>query len=399
MTHDWQALLTPDIKNFINDHHNDDVRALALKKCPNPDWPYPLILDQIKARQKAKSKIPSWLTHQNIILPNSDTLEQASSEPCAKYKASLFSGKSFTDLTGGAGIDSWAMLYNFETATIIDQDINAATKIGHNLSHLTDKQTKTQNMSAEDFIQNMTQYDLALIDPQRRTQQRKGLYKLDDCSPNIIALLPHIKAKQILLKTSPMLDINKGIKALGCVSHIHVVEWQNECKELLFILEPNTTTKNIPITAVQLNDNGAPIQSLTFTTDTESAHATNLSSPLNYLYEPSPAFMKAGGYKSISSHYKTPKLHPHTHLYTSQTPIKNFPGRSFKIINQYPAQAKSLPIKKANLTIRNFPQDTATLKKKLKLKDGGDDYIFACTIAHKDTDKDQHTLIHCRKIL
>ena len=126
MTDNWQALLTPEIQNFLHEHHNNDVRALALKKPPNPEWPYPLILDQIKARQKAKTKIPTWHETNGIIFPPSDTIEQASSEPCAKYKASLFKGKSFVDLTGGAGIDSWAMLENFDQATIIDTDQNVS---------------------------------------------------------------------------------------------------------------------------------------------------------------------------------------------------------------------------------------------------------------------------------
>ncbi|NCT40127.1 MAG: SAM-dependent methyltransferase [Alphaproteobacteria bacterium] len=398
MTDDWQALLTPDIKDFITTHQNDDIRALALKKPPYPNWPYPLILDQIKARQKAKSKIPAWYANDTIIFPPSDTLEQASSQATAKYKASLFHGQSFIDLTGGAAIDSWAMLDNFDHATIIDTDKNASTRIDHNLQILNDKTVTVINTSAEDFIETMESFDLALIDPQRRNQSRKGLYKLEDCSPNIIALMPHIKAKRILLKTSPMLDINLAIEQLGCVNAVHVIEWQGECKELLFTLTPSTPIQSVPITAVSLNDNGAPIHTIEFTRENEQNTAINYTQPLKYLYEPSPAFMKAGAYKSLAKHYNISKIHPHTHLYTSNTPIEHFPGRAFKIIETYPAQAKAIPFNKGNLTIRNFPQDTATLKKKLKLKDGGNDYLFACTTTEETNNKNLHILVHCKKI-
>lgn len=397
MTNDWQALLHPHIKTFIAAHQNNDVRDLALKKCPNPDWPYPLILDQIKARQKAAIKIPLWTKHQDIIFPPSNTLEQASSAATARYKATLVKGKTFADLTGGAGVDSHALIEHYKSGSIIDADENTAALIKHNMALLTQKPVTVECDTAENFIKTMQPVDLTLIDPQRRNQSRKGLYKLEDCSPNIFELLPNIKADRILLKTSPMLDINQGIEQLGCVEHTYVLEWQGECKEVLFILKPGTKTKNIPITAVKLDNEGNALQSFTYTCEEEQNLTTQISKPLKYLYEPSPAFMKAGGYKSLSNTYDLAKLHPHTHLYTSENPIKNFPGRGFEIIGTYTPQAKALPIKKANLTIRNFPQDTATLKKKLKLKDGGNDYLFACTITDEKSDKNQHALIHCHK--
>jgi len=396
---DWQALLTPEIQTFILENQGQDVHALALKKPPHPDWPYALILDQIKSRQKAKTKIPTWLEHQNIILPPSDTLEQGSSQACAKYKASLFKGKTFVDLTGGASIDSWAMLENFDHASILDCDEAASTRIAHNLKMLSDKNVTVKNENAEDFIQNMQSVDLAIIDPQRRNQSRKGLYKLEECSPDITSILPYIKAKQILLKTSPMLDIDQAIKQLTCVQAVHVVEWQGECKEILLTLSlESPKNQNPPITAVKIDNHGAPINMFSYTREEEKEAHAEINEPQKYLYEPSPAFIKAGGYKSIASRYKAPKIHLQTHLYTSNIPIQDFPGRSFEIIDTYPAKSKKLPIQKANLKTRNFPQDTATLKKKLNLKDGGEDYLFACTMTNSKTTKNLHAIIHCKKI-
>lgn len=293
------------------------------------------------------------------------------------------------------------MLNTFETATIIDIDQNASDRIDHNIQILSNKPAIIKTTSAEDFIQSMDQCDLALIDPQRRNtdqnRSRKGLYKLEDCTPNVLKILPQIKAKNILLKTSPMLDIDLAIKQLGCVSNVHIVEWNGECKELLFTLTPNTTPLNTPITAVKIDNNGIPLNTLTFTREEENDANIKISAPLKYLYEPSPAFMKSGAYKSIAAQLNISKLHPHTHLYTSQNLIKSFPGRSFEIITTYPAQSKALPFKKANLTLRNFPQDITTLKKKLKIKDGGDDYLFACTISDTKTNNDQRILLHCKK--
>ncbi len=392
---DWQKLSNPDIQNFIHEHENADIRDLALKTSPNPAWPYPLILDQIKARQKAKIKIPEWLNHEEIIFPPADTLEQASSSATARYKANLFKGKTFADLTGGAGIDSWAMLKNFGHATIIDNNKNASSRIEYNMGVLGFKNKAiVHTADAEDFITSMDKTDLILIDPQRRDSSKKGLYALEDCSPNVLNLLSTLKEKSstIVLKTSPMLDINQGIEKLGCVSHVHIIEWQGDCKEVLYIMTPSNQPDEIPITAVKLNGNDQATHSMTFTRQAEANAPIPLSEPLKYLYEPGPAFLKAGGFKSICAQYGVKKLHPHTHLYTSKTPIQDFPGRSFEILNIYPVQAKALPFDKINLSVRGFPMDVNTLKKKLKLKDGGDETLFACTL-----NNDKHALIHTKK--
>ncbi len=395
--HTWQALLHPEIKDFIRVHHNHDVHKLALQKPPRPEWPYAIILDQIKARQKAAVKIPIWLEQSDVIFSSSDTMEQASSYATAHYKAQLFHGKRFVDLTGGSGIDSWAMLKNFAGATIIDTQKETASLLAHNLNLLHQKKIDVQNGSAEEFVASMEPVDLVMVDPQRRNDSRKGICRLEDCTPNIFELLPDIKAKHILLKASPMLDITKAIGQLGCVAHIHVLEWQNECKEVLFILAHDKAYSEIPITAVKLDDQGTILQSFTYTAEQEKNAAMRLSEPLTYLYEPGPAFIKAGGFKSIGAAYNAAKLAPSTHLYTSEERIEDFPGRMFEILGIYSPKAKSIPVSKANLKVRNFPESQVTLKKKLKIEDGGNDYLFACKLYDEKTGKDTHKVIHCKK--
>ncbi|MGH1397995.1 MAG: THUMP-like domain-containing protein [Alphaproteobacteria bacterium] len=382
---DYKHLLTPDIQTFITAQADSDVRTLALKKPPNPDWPYPIILDQIKTRQKAKIKAPQLLETPNWVFPAHNVFEQASSTATALFKASLIKANSFTDLTGGAGIDSWAFAQTTKNGTVIDADETNAALLAHNLP------IPAHHTTAEEFAPTMQPVDLTLIDPQRRTKKQKGLYRFEDCSPNILELLPHIKSKTIMIKASPMMDIEQGLAALPNTSDIYVIEHAGECKELLFILKKEPTTPTIH--AVNIDKNGHPTHKLSFTSEEEKSATCQISAPQQYLYEPGPAFLKSGAYKTIAARYNLAKLHQHTHLYTSDTPLKNFPGRIFEIINTYPVQAKVLPFTRANLTTRNFPQSVETLRKKLKLKDGSNDYLFACTL---NTGK--HALLHCNKI-
>ncbi len=395
---EWKQLLSADIQQFINAHENDDIRVLALKKPPSHDWPYALIIDQIKTRQKAKAKIPAWVNaHSDIIFPANNILEQASSSATAHYKSALINFNTFVDLTGGAGIDSAAFLNHATSGIIIEQHKETASLLAHNIPLLCKTPAQILHKSAEDFIKTMEKTDLIYIDPQRRNSNKRGIYKLEECTPNIINLLPTLskKAKYILLKTSPMLDIAATIKTLQIVSQAHVIEWQGECKEVLYLLNTNQTIphNDIPITAVSLDSNGRALKALTFTREHETKITNHYSAPLQYLFEPSPAFQKSGGFNAIAQTYGLQKLAKHTHLYTSNQPCTAFPGRQFKIISTLPVNRKSLPINKAHLTIRNFPSSVEELRKKLKLKDGGNDYIFACTL--HDNSK---VLLHTNKI-
>ncbi len=395
---DWRRLLEPDIRDFIRAHEKDDVRNLALKKPPDENWPWVLTLDQIKARQKARIKLPRWPDHHDdIIFPPPDILEQASSAPTARYKAHLVAGKTFADLTGGAGVDSCALTETYQSGICVEQDKNAADLIAHNLSLLCRYSVPVHHSKAEDFVQTMAPVDLATLDPQRRNENKKGFYRLEDCSPDITALLPALskKAKRIMLKTSPMLDIWEAVKTLGIVEAVHVVEWQGECKEVVYILNPTqkTNSKDIPITSARVNDNGEVIYDFTFTKECEENTEPEYTLPQKFLFEPSPAFQKAGGFNTLAHEYDVKKLHKHTHLYTAEDPCPNFPGRQFEIMDVLPVDKKALPISKANLTLRNFPGSTQDLRKKLKLTDGGDDYLFACTLCDENK-----ALLHGRKI-
>jgi 16S rRNA G966 N2-methylase RsmD len=389
---DWKQLLSSEMRDFIISKGEEDVAALGLKRPPEAAWPYTLILDQIKARQKAKAKMPEWHAAKDIVFPPASLIEQASSEATARYKASLFKGTLFADLTAGAGMDFAALLKNFEHGIAVEKNKTSSEILSHNLNALGFKNFEVLNKDAENEIENIPSCDLVYIDPQRRSENTKGLFRFEDCSPNILKILPQAlkKAGNIAIKASPMLDIDQGIRALSHVTQVHVIEWRGECREVIYILKPDADEAYI--TPVIIDDNGNTQAKISFTRAEESNAISEFNDPLKYIYEPSPAFQKAGCYKFLGTHYGLKKLHPHTHLFTSDAPCPNFPGRVFEVVGLYPASGKDLPFDKANLTVRNFPASADELRNKLKLKDGGNEYLFACT--RRDEGK---ILIHARK--
>jgi hypothetical protein len=386
MSMTWKSLLGTDIQKFILEHENADVAALGLKTAPEAAWDYPAVLDQIKARQKARRKVAGWLAAEGVVFPPSNVMEQASSQACGLYKASLVAGDSFVDLTGGVGVDSWAFLQAFKRGVAVERDGDAAAMIAHNIGVLSDKPFGVAHGTAEDYAQHMDAVDLAYIDPQRRDGAggAKGKFKLDECSPDVLGMLPVLlkKAGAVMIKTSPMLDIWAGIEMLGAVAAVHVVEWRGECKEVLYILRADRACGDgdVPVIAVSIDDEGAVLKRFEFTRAQEIAARPEYGLPRKYLYEPSPAFQKAGGFKAMALGFGAVKLQVDTHLYTADELISGFPGRVFEVVGQYPVQAKKIPLKKAHLAVRNFPQKSDVLRKKLKLADGGDDYLFACTL-------------------
>ena len=341
--------------------------ALALSK-----------LSQINGLQKAKKKLPEFHQNSNIIYPATISIEQCSSEQTAVFKSNLIKGKSMIDLTGGFGIDSYYFSKQFNTLTYIEPNVELFEIVKQNFNTLKATNIICENTTTEDFLKtNNQQFDVAYIDPSRRNEIQK-VFMLADCIPNIVDLKKGILkfTNQILIKTSPILDIKQSIKELGNVSKIWVISLNNECKEVLYLVD-QTKTKSPTLHAINI---GQSTQQFSFDYETEEICATKFSEPLNYLYEPNASILKAGAFKSIAKKYNLKKLATNTHLYTSEKLLTDFPGRSFKINNIIPYQVKAfkkLGIKKANITCRNFTNKVEQVKKKLNLTDGGNDYIFA----------------------
>ena len=386
---EWQDLLKPDVQKFIQEHESDDIKTLGLKKAPDVTWPYALILDQIKVRQKAKIKSPDLYETNGFIFPLNDTYEQASSSACAAYKAQLVSGKSFIDLTAGCGIDSYYISKRFVSSVLVERDEYSINLLRHNMDALKDKgnlngDIKIYHGDSNDFIENMAKVDVVFIDPQRRENGRKALYDLSLCSPNIIKLLPILKrkAKNILIKTSPFLDIEKAVHQLQMVKQVHVVQWRGECKEVLYLLDCKSENHQLDpeINAVEIDDDGSVKQKFSYYLSEEKKQKASCVLPQKYIFEPGPAFQKAGGFKTMAVQYRVNKIHPNSQLYTAENPHMEFPGKCYEIVGVYPVKEKNLPVKKADLVVRNFPASVKDLKKKLKIEDGGSHRIFATTV-------------------
>ena len=376
----FEKLLSHNIQQYIIENTGRPVTQLALQKNPFPDVEWTEILNQIAARDKAKDKLPTWFAAKNIIYPSKISVEQTSSEAAAKYKASLVSGESLIDLTGGFGIDDYffSKKINEVTHCELNPELSAIAK--HNFKMLSaDNITCAPGDSLDSLKIFNKQWDWLYADPARRSDTKGKVFMLKDCLPNVPGLLDtYFKyTKNILIKTAPLLDITAGLTELYFVKAIHIVAVNNEVKELLWVLEKGYTATP-KIVAANLIKNGQDI----FETSYDNAAKALYSLPKKYLYEPNSAIMKSGAFDAVSTHFSVDKLHKHSQLYTSDTLI-NFPGRRFVINQIVPYQKAEMKQyvegKKMNVTVRNFPLQVADIQKKWKIKDGGDTYSFFTT--------------------
>ena len=388
----------PAILSYIRDHTGTDVKALALKAMPEESWPRALILDQINARQKAVLKMPDWLAYRNIVLPAPDVVEQASSSATARYKAGLVSGGArFADLTAGAGVDSANFAPHFQRGICIEADGVTSRRLHNNLAcFYGTKAPDVWHCRAEDAIASLPYCDLIYIDPQRRSQTGR-VTGLEDADPDVTRLLPRIfeKARRVLLKASPMLAIDAACHQLSHVAAVHIVEYAGAVRELLLdchsgaaLAEPRA------IHAVVINDNGDILNRFSGT-DGDDASAPDYSAPCAYLFEPSPAIMKSGLFATLAANYNLAKLAPATHLFTADHDDADFPGHRYKVENVLPVDRKALKragITHANIKCRNFPEAPDRLQNRLRLHNGGDNYLFACQLADG-----RNRLIYARK--
>ncbi|GAA4302172.1 THUMP-like domain-containing protein [Aestuariibaculum suncheonense] len=374
-------ILNTGVQEFINQNLNSDITSLILKGSPFHSINTKDLIEQIEAKIRCEKKLPTWFNTENIYYSNKLNIEQTSSEVTAEYKSGLISGESIVDLTGGFGVDSYYFSKRFKTVDHCEINQSLSEIVRHNYQQLGVKTIRTHAIDGMNFLKNTTKtYDWIYIDPSRRNDSKGKVFFLNDCLPNVPEHLKLLfkRSKNILIKTSPLLDFSIGIDELKHVKTIHVVALNGEVKELLWILEQDFSG-TITIETINLKKEGKEI--FNFSLEKEKTLDSNYSQPLTYLYEPNSAILKAGGFHSISNKINVYKLHKHSHLYTSEA-IVNFPGRLFKIdafVNYNKKELKKLGITKANITTRNFPETVEQLRKKFKIKDGGNCYLFFTT--------------------
>ena len=382
---------------FIKQHINDDIRTLALRKSP-PEVDLTMALQQIAARQTLIRKLPEWVQMPHTLFPAHLELEQASSELTAKYKASLVSGSSMTDLTGGMGVDCYYLAKQFKEAHYVEQQLSLCQLAQHNFDLMAPHISVHIN-SAEAYLKQMQDSDLRYIAPARRDNIGRKTVTIADCTPDLTALLTSMleKAPRILVKLSPMLDIALALRQLNYVAAIHIIATDNECKELLFDIRRNFQGEP-ELICTNLRRNGTHQITPPQTRIDEQHAQISLTSALGlYLFEPNAAILKAGFFKSTAQRYNLQKLHISSHLYTGNVEIPAFEGRRFRILQTIPFSKKEIKthlakLQCANIATRNFPISAPELRKQLKLKEGGNEYIFATTLANN-----ARVLILCHK--
>ncbi len=383
---------------FIEQNSRADVRTLALQAKKYPQVDMAMAVVQIAGRQIAKVKLPSWHRTEGLLYPKHLSMEQCSSEVTALYKASLVEGDSFADLTGGFGIDSSFLSQKFKKADYVERQAELCELASHNFP-LLGLDIDVHHADGVEYLKRMDPVDCLFLDPARRDGHGGKTVAISDCEPDVSALEDLLveKAKTVMVKLSPMLDLSLALKTLKYVREVHIVSVNNECKELLLILQKQSISPDISIHCEHIvNDLH---QHFVFTQEQERTSDCPLASVVEaYLYEPNASILKAGAYRSLTQAYPCCKLHVSSHLYTSTQFIEDFPGRRFQVEAVSGFGKKELKtflqgMEKANLTIRNFPSSVAELRKRLKLKEGGEDYLFATTLADESK-----VLIRCKKV-
>jgi hypothetical protein len=382
-------LLDPEIQEFIRTHVSSDIHELSLRQPPQKfGIPFRDIAVQIAGLQKARRKLPQYFSTQGILYPPPASLEQCSSETTAMFKArqaAVFSSPSnarCVDLSGGFGVDTFFLSHHYEEVHYVEPDRELLQLARHNHRRLGALNIVYHDKDALTYLnETALAFDLAYVDPSRRTESRQRKIELTAYSPDVRTLIPFLgKAyNRMMLKASPMLDIDRGLQVIPHVARVDVVAVGGEVKELLFFSEADYSADPL-LEAIDLSADRAPF---IFYRKQESDAVVQHSAPQRYVYEPAPEILKAGAFRLIASRYGLAKLHVNTHLYTSGTRLEDFPGRAYEIIataRRYtPELAAMFDEGMANVVVRNYPLTADQLRSRAGLKEGGERYLLAFT--------------------
>ena len=394
---------------FIREYRERDIRQLALQANRFPDVDMPYALDQIQGWQIARRKLPKWAACDGVIFPPHLSMEQCSSEPTAQYKLNLAMewaervghASSMTDLTGGFGVDFSFTSCAFAAATYVERKESLCRIVEHNLPLLGLNNVTVVCADATEYLSTVEPQTMIFLDPARRDEHGAKTVMLADCTPDVVQLLPKLleKSRFTMLKLSPMLDWHKAVDDLqGTVREVHIVSVGGECKELLLVLS-TVVESELKVYCADLST-ASDTSSLFVYTPGSSAPVANSTFNIQhstFLHEPNASIMKAGCFDELAAAYGVSPVSRNSHLFLSDEPVEDFPGRSFVVervttMNKGELRKALVGIEKANIATRNFPLTVAELRKRLKIKDGGDVYIFATTTA-----EGEHLLLISRK--
>ena len=363
-----KQLINQPVQDYIHDNLNADVHKIAMAKSPFAGITGKELANQIASKKKSLRKLPTWFNTKLIYYPALLSVEQCSSELTAAYKAGLAKGNTLIDLTGGYGVDSYYFSKQVQTVTHCEINEELSAIASYNGILLKEENVTFICGDGIEFLKNTVQeFDSVYIDPARRSSSGK-VFMLKDCTPNVVENLDLLllKAKRILVKTAPLLDLSAGLKELRHVAEIHIVSVKNECKELIWVIERDF---DAPTTVICTTLNTAQKQFSFLMGEEANTAITGTIIPGQYLYEPDVALLKSGAFNLIAERYKLQKFHHQTQLYTSPVIHDEFPGRIFKI-DQVMSAAKIKKEKNlvGNVIVRNYPDKAASLVDKYHIK-------------------------------
>lgn len=394
--------LTETLIAFIEDNSQTDTSRLLLNASRYPGIDIPFVVEQINARRQIKDKLPGWYANKALVFPSKIAAEQCSSEQTAYYKQQLVKDTDHVcDLTGGLGIDSYYYSLKVKKVTYIERFENYVEAARSNYELLHAGNITVMNGNGEELAKAVEDVNVYYLDPARRGGGNKRVFALSDCEPNLVSLYPELLeyAPKVIAKISPMADIMHTLTLLPGTTEIHVVSVRNECKELLFVIGREKESQSpVRIVCANFLTNGE-MERFVFSPEEERSATSAFAHRIEqYLYEPNASLLKAGSFKVITTRYPIKKLHVNSHLYTSDELIPNFPGRVFHVEETIPFSSsrckhivKTIP--QANITVRNFPLRVEDLRKKTKIEEGGELYLFATTLFD-----DSKVLIKTRKV-
>lgn len=375
-------ILSPQVQQYLRAHMSEAAAQVALQRSPFPEISSSELAQQVDARQRCRKKLPQWYETEGIYYPQRTSVEQASSELTAAYKASLVSeGLSMIDLTGGMGVDSLFFAKKAESLVYCEKEEGLAQIVRHNASVLGAKNISFCVADGMTYLRSQPAdtFDYVYVDPSRRVGQRR-VFRLEDCEPDIVSAQGWLlqMAKTNMIKCAPLLDISAALQVLDHVSEIHVISVDNECKELVFVRTRDYTDSPRMVIATLHGEN---VNVLAFSADIEKEAIAEFGNPEGYLYEPDAALLKSGAFRFISQHYRIRKLHPHTHLYTSSNAIDGFLGKTYRIsqVIPYGEFKKNKGPLYAMISARNFPLTVDALRQRHRIREGNDQHLFFCT--------------------
>lgn len=381
------------LPSLVTEYQHDDVQQLALQRnrfSQLSDTDFRFFLQQVEGKQRTRDKLPTFAQIEDWWYPVRLSCEQCSSEATARYKAELIGHKHDTliDLTAGYGVDTFFMAEHTQQAHYVERNADLCAIAEHNFS-LYRPNIQVHNTTAEEFLSSLpitnSQYPifnspypishtLIYLDPARRSQSGSKVFRIEDCEPNIIDLLPSLRkhTSHIMIKFSPMLDITAALRILGNDWDTHIVAVNNEVKEVLFLTGTGVMHA--------VNIRGMQTDRLLFSPEDEKQAQLTIAIDIQqYIYESNAAIIKAGAFRWVGERYGLQKLDTNTHLYTSSTLLPDFPGRVWEVIDAEIKEPKKQLDTKAKYSIlsRNYPLSPEEIRKKYKLKDGDDMYLLA----------------------